>query len=36
LLDWAALPTCFETSAVKEIGKKEILNFIGDVINTPK
>lgn len=34
LLDWSALPECFETSAVKELGKKEILNFIGNVINS--
>ena len=33
LLDWSELPACFETSAVKEIGRKEILKFISNLIN---
>jgi GTP-binding protein len=36
LLDWAALPQCFETSSEKVIGRKELLDFINNVINTPK
>jgi len=36
LLDWAALPQCFETSSEKIIGRKELLDFISQVINTPK
>ncbi len=36
LLDWSHLPECFETSSVKEIGRKEILKFISNVINPPK
>lgn len=36
LLDWSQLPDCFETSSVKEIGRKEILNFISNVITPPK
>ena len=28
LLDWAALPQCFETSSEKVIGRKELLDFI--------
>jgi GTP-binding protein len=36
LLDWSHLPECFETSSVKEIGRKEILKFISGIINTPK
>ncbi len=35
LLDWSHLPECFETSSVKEIGRKEILKFISNVINPP-
>ncbi len=36
LLDWAALPQCFETSSEKVIGRKELLDFINNVMNTPK
>ncbi|MFA9213258.1 MAG: ribosome biogenesis GTP-binding protein YihA/YsxC [Candidatus Methylacidiphilales bacterium] len=36
LLDWSQLPACFETSSVKEIGRKEILTFISNVITPPK
>jgi GTP-binding protein len=36
LLDWSQLPDCFETSSIKEIGRKEILNFISNVISPPK
>ncbi len=33
LLDWAALPECFETSSLTQLGRKELLKFISTIIN---
>lgn len=35
-LTWDELPPQFITSSVKEDGKKEVLNYIGDIITTKK
>lgn len=32
LASWEELPPCFETSAVKETGKDEVLNFIAETL----
>jgi GTP-binding protein len=34
LEDWEELPPCFVSSSVKGIGKDEIINYIGSILQT--